>query len=687
MTKPKVSSLAVALATWATLLLLFAVTRWILGVTFFAKDLSGTTDFVELLRVLWLSERLDVSMATLLVLPLIIVVFVQNLLPAKWQVRVPSFSPYAYVALFAAVFACVSTHFFFYHYQDRFNTFFWEFWENRENARLVVFSLPDELPLIWVGFYLVAATVSSFAFFRWLTPRLARNIRMPVSMTRRITTALAILVLTFACARGTFEILPLTKQHLRGQVAVEHHLNMLHGNPFFDLYLSHEEVPNFAGVGRSELANYRVSVESAQAAFNELAPSWHRHSAYVSDKGYIEPRYLAPGLLGKVLKAKPKHIVLIVMESFTEWVLDTDDGDFDAHVAPKFRSLRTKGHFFTNYYQAGSGTIDNVTKSAYQIPTPLGFPEATSFSASHKKFPSSLPEILKNEGYETHFYYGGSLSWHNIGYVFTNLGFSGVYGENRLHDVEKTRFGLFDGDLLSMVADDLEKATVPTFSLVMTLSNHPPFRMPDGFKTAGEIAMPQSLQSNLIDEGNFLPRYTSYAYADDAIGKFVERLSGQPVDNETLYIFTSDHSHDGTFRFDVKDSLRMGKIPLLFYAPKLFVENVGTHARRATHMDLGATLVSLLSTEDREVASFGQSLFADLEDESQPLMTADENCVGAFCVLQFQPYRIGTDLRLEPCAAVDVECHEAGRAITARRRAYDQLGLHYLFNFEGTASR
>jgi phosphoglycerol transferase MdoB-like AlkP superfamily enzyme len=103
---------------------------------------------------------------------------------------------------------------------------------------------------------------------------------------------------------------------------------------------------------------------------------------------------------------------------------------------------------------------------------------------------------------------------------------------------------------LQYVGKELTQSKQPFFSTVFTLSSHHPYELPSVYKNKFK--------------GGPLPIHATVEYMDYAIKNFFNYAKKQPWYNNTLFVFTADHSSENT---DAYYQTSHGKyaIPLLVF--------------------------------------------------------------------------------------------------------------------------
>jgi phosphoglycerol transferase MdoB-like AlkP superfamily enzyme len=204
-----------------------------------------------------------------------------------------------------------------------------------------------------------------------------------------------------------------------------------------------------------------------------------------------------------------------------------------------------------------------------------------------------MGELLKPQGVATSFVYGGYGMFDNMNVYF---------GANEYHVVDRRDFprdsivfenvwgvadeSLFDNALREI--DALAASGKPTFTHVMTTSNHRPFTYPDG---RIPIKSPGGREGGVM-------------YTDWAIGKFVEDARRKPWFDDALFVFVADHcaAVAGKTALPVSGY----RIPLILWAPKLV--DPGVYAEMASQIDVPPTLLDVMQV-DGDDYFFGRSVF------------------------------------------------------------------------------
>ncbi len=609
-------SLQLPFVTWIQILFLFGLGRLLSLLYFMPENFFSEVTALNIIELFLLAARIDCSVATL---------FVSLWLPVAYYCayrksfpfHLKSFQVYwRWIGLGLSFLFLILSHYFYYYYQDNFNILFWEFFASVDNAKLVILSFYDELPLknLFLGgaLFLLFVKHSSVFLDKIFNLPIFNNARWQSWLTSKA--GLFILpLLVFMGIRATFERAPLLHKMHRLQYWSHPFLNTLHANPVTEMYLSYVEMSGYKEDYQHEKPN--ITFEEILPAFKKVESLDERRVLGGNKASNLAITYRVPLTGSKVLNRKPKHIILIFMESYAKWVLDLKSDNFNLMVAPTYQKLKAESLYFDNYYFVAGGTASNVLQTLLGIPLPRNLPTLTSLKESYKPF-DAFPKQMRREGFTSTFYLGSSLRWHNLGYFTKKIGFAKSLGEGSIPISQRARYGIYDEDLFNLVHQELVNAKSSSFHFVLTTNNHPPYQMPKSFQPP-KITIPSRLKGKIKDPDNFQKRFSSFAYADYALGQFIKKASREEYFNETLFIITADHAFNGPVNWQDKDRFVTESIPLLFYSPSLIKNPGQKYSKLGNHLDLPPTILSLILDQEKIVVGWGTSLFSDSKKTNQ----------------------------------------------------------------------
>ncbi|PAF52861.1 LTA synthase family protein [Helicobacter sp. 13S00477-4] len=374
---------------------------------------------------------------------------------------------------------------------------------------------------------------------------------------------------------------------------------------FRDIYLIYK---NYQKVAHSKFSNYsdQTPVQVAKDFFN-------------LDKT-VEPPFNLYELLSQVSsntsKVKIEHIFYIVSESLSEWAFDPE---FDTiGLTSGLKSFIDNQHGFKiqNFLENAPRTIESLEvqiTGLYNTDMLMN-----PMLGSMPLFPTAIGGILKRLDYDTRFYYGGSAFWQKIDKHATTEGFNEILYNTFILDYAKDKnylpplenmWGVYDNVLFDYIIDNTSKANHPTFNMIMTTSNHPPYDV-----SLNSFDVPLKEIRAFIDE--HFPKNKRFLEAnenilghiwwyDKQITHFIREAARRFP--KSLFIITGDH-FDNMYPLANRNNRIVKSIPLIVYSPILQpkqLSNVGSH------IDIASTIVELVSPKGFRYSSFGKPLFSN----------------------------------------------------------------------------
>ena len=297
----------------------------------------------------------------------------------------------------------------------------------------------------------------------------------------------------------------------------------------------------------------REQMMVAGDSFNDELSTWHKQKVLKKDQSF--------------------NLVIILQESLGAGFVGRLGG---VGVTPELDKLAEEGMWFKNLYSTG-------TRSARGIEAVVtGFPPSPSRSVlklglAQQHF-VTLASILKGQGYDTQFIYGGESHFDNMAGFFLANGFDRVTDENDYPDAQfRGTWGVSDEDLLNRVDQQLANAApnIPQFILAFSSSNHSPFEFPDQ-KIELHDAEKQTVNN-------------AVKYADYAIGHFFDQARNRDYWKNTYFLVVADHD---TRVFGASlVPINKFHIPGLIIGPGL---KPSIYSPVASQIDLAPTLLSLM---------------------------------------------------------------------------------------------
>lgn len=299
-----------------------------------------------------------------------------------------------------------------------------------------------------------------------------------------------------------------------------------------------------------------------------------------------------------VLAGRP-NVVIILMESMSAHLMQS----FGARkqLTPFLDSLYHESLSFSNCYSAGIHTNHGMYATLYSFPAMM---KRNLMKGSVIPQYSGLPTVLRQNGYHNLFFMTHESQYDNMNAFLRTNGFDEIFAqENYPSDKVVNSFGVQDDFLYSYAIPVLNRRAQsgkPFFTVLLSISNHPPYVIPDYFH-------PQASQ----------PEEQIVEYADWAIARFFAQAKQQPWFKNTIFVLLGDHGKlVGTPECEMPQSYN--HIPLMICGPGIQPE-IRTDFCGQT--DLAPTLLHLLGI------NYVQNNFGiDLQKEKRPCIfyTADD---------------------------------------------------------------
>jgi phosphoglycerol transferase MdoB-like AlkP superfamily enzyme len=290
-------------------------------------------------------------------------------------------------------------------------------------------------------------------------------------------------------------------------------------------------------------------------------------------------------------KFRKMNVVIIILESFSaEYVGALNHSKT---YTPFLDSLIGKSLLFENAYADGTQSVEAVPSVISSIPSLSDTPFITSPYNSNKYL--SLTQILKNEGWFTSFFHGGSRGTMGFDSYAKSTGTDSVY-ERPEYNNEKDydgNWGIFDEHFLQFTARKYNTFPQPFFSYIFTLSSHHPYTVPEEYK-------------NQFAEGD-LPIEKAVEYADFSLKEFFETASKMPWYQNTLFVLSADHTGPAFGKF-YKNPVGRFKIPIIFFSPSDTLLGGKKDSKTVSQIDIFPSVLDYLNYH-KKFFSFGTSVF------------------------------------------------------------------------------
>lgn len=308
---------------------------------------------------------------------------------------------------------------------------------------------------------------------------------------------------------------------------------------------------------------------------------------------------------------KIDHIFYIVAESLSEWHFDKEFDDI--HLTSGLKSLLNDEHgvkigvFLQN---AGSTikSLDVQLTGLFQTEIPVN-----SILGTLQPFMTAPGVIMKDLGYRTNFYYGGSGIWQKLDQYTATQGFDNMfYNTNVINNAKLNDYsapyeglwGAYDHYLYTFVRDEVFKYRgMPSFNMILTTSNHPPYDVP-----LEQFDVPLDEIRQFLAKQNYNKQdarlFGHIWYQDKQILHFIQEISR--VLPDSIFIITGDH-YDREYPKTASHKVS-NTIPLIIYSPVL---EITKNTNIGSHIDITPSILELIAPHNYTYHSFGTPLVSN----------------------------------------------------------------------------
>lgn len=536
-------------------------------------------DKIELItgKWLWLSVRFDLMTSSYLILPSFVLTFIAIFWRDGRWIEKAKIS-YNVFILSLTLFLAVLNICFFYEYKSQFNQ--WILGIFYDDFRAIMMTIVKSYPIFPIFLGILVCTFLIYLSVKFVYMRTSKCAVFNRMRTKIAAFALCAPLCAFCMMGADFDGEPLTPTS--AVISESPFLNNLIPNSAYCLrfelkthfeFLTFEDSISFFNVKKSELRGIANSLLGGGRELNNIDDGLKRVAK------------------GSPLKSKPSHIFLIIAESHSAWPLAPQHQS--RNLMPETLKLCEKGLSSKRAVSAGIGTSDTTTCILGGIPFAVLSPGCI------KDYPTdfSLANLMKSFGYKTSFFCGAAMSWCDIGSFCKKMGFDEAVGGDEISPLYfQYEWGVPDKEFYRYIVD--RKLDCPTFNVILTVSNHPPY----------EVDLKKEGCPNVIDSP-LENKVQHMWYADKSIGDFVRNIRAKYSD--ALIIITGDHNARLTPKYLEDDIEYKMCVPLIFTGKPIEDAGLQNELGFTSHIDIIPTLVELLADKGFEYKAWGTPMFGE----------------------------------------------------------------------------
>jgi phosphoglycerol transferase MdoB-like AlkP superfamily enzyme len=270
---------------------------------------------------------------------------------------------------------------------------------------------------------------------------------------------------------------------------------------------------------------------------------------YFTDEQQLKKLYdpVKPAKQGTMVK---KNVFILILESFSKEYIGTLNGRKEGYT-PFLDSLISESLSFTNAYANAKRSIEGIPAVVAGIPNWMNEPFITSIYGSNQI--NSLPGLLKQQGYSSAFFHGGTNGTMGFEAFANMIGYDHYFGRkeyNNENDFDGN-WGIWDEEFLQYALSTMNMVRAPFLATVFTLSSHHPYSIPQ--KYAGKF------------KAGTLPIHIAIRYTDYALRRFFEEAKKTAWFKNTLFVLVADHTSISDDPF-YTNKVGNNAIPIVFYS-------------------------------------------------------------------------------------------------------------------------
>jgi len=268
------------------------------------------------------------------------------------------------------------------------------------------------------------------------------------------------------------------------------------------------------------------------------------------------------------------NVVVILMESMSASLMATFGNE--GGLTPTLDSLYETSLAFTRCYSAGIHTNHGITASLYSFPALM---KRNLMKGTVTPRREGLPTVLKERGYKNYFFLTHEAQYDNMKAFLLTNGYDRVFAqEDYPAEARVNAFGVNDEFLFDYALKTLRQLPpyTPFHATLLTVSNHPPYVVPDDFK-----ARSSEKEQQIVE------------YADRCVGEFLKRAKEEVWFDNTIFVLVGDHGKlVGTDASALPESYN--HVPLIIFGKGV---SPMRYDQLASQVDIMPTVLGLLGGE------------------------------------------------------------------------------------------
>lgn len=552
---------------WIVIVLIFFIER-LLMLNYFVSPNVLKEYQSDILSLFIKGGLFDIQAASYLLAIPFLLGLLCSLLPKAllWYLR---FQRYLFLIIFLiALFSAIGNWFYFRVYERQFDVF--------------VFGLLDEdttsvLKTIWADYPIILGMVFlllSASAFLYALKKCTKTWCVSHSFMLWILLIFIPIVLLAAGMRASFGKFPLRQS--AAQISAAPQLNKLVPNALVSLNWAIREYRNSSVYEKVADADGKrlISQLLDQEASADLAQLLQRTP------------------VNHAVEARPPHVVFTVMESMSAHLLtlSNSERDFLGALRPHWET----DWVFSRFISEGDGTSDSLHRFFVRSPRL----DLSQSIAKNKRFLSNMFQPYLDAGYRIVYITAGNGGWRDLDNFLRHLGVHEFIDENRLKtlypEAQSSAWGVPDEYMFRYAAEVLQQAKQPVFIMMLSVTNHPPYRLPKGnqFIDFALTDDEKARLSSLATGQTLLEILNTFRYSNNQLGRFISQVKASAP--QTIIAATGDHNMRAIGYPEPNEAALGHGVPFYLYVPEVYRQQAVYQPTRAgSHKDILPTLYQL----------------------------------------------------------------------------------------------
>jgi len=572
-------TLLICLILWASIVAVFSAERFFMLHHFVSDDIRSR--YAGDLAALFAKGLLfDIKIASVAAaFPFLIGLF--GLTTQKTAAFTLRLLPTVATVLFLTAFAAALGNWFYYSVYDRqFDVFVFGLAD--EDTRAVLKTVWSDYPVIPC---LVALIAAAFVFGK-IFSLIRRRTRFQTTSWGKTAWIAAILLPVLALAagiRGSFGKFPLRQTAM--QISAAPQINKLVPNALTSLSWAVNEYRNSNDF-------HPVSDEDGSRLISTLLDK--------KTNADLTQLFAQTAANAAVEKHRP-NVVLTVMESMSAHLLNMDNPERD--LLGELGKHWQQDWVYRKFVSEGDGTSDTLHRFFVRSPR-LNLSQSL---AKNKTFPGNMFKPYLDAGYRVVYITAGNGGWRDFDTFLRHLGVNEIIDENTLKthypEAKSDTWGVPDEFMFRYAEEELaraEKSGTPVFIMMMSVTNHPPYRLPAPHQ-AKNFRLDEQEQkrlANLASGKELNEIFNTFRYSNDQLGRFIGKV--KTIAPDTIIAATGDHNMRAIGYPESADAALGHSVPFYLYVPQAYRGSAEYHPERAgSHKDILPTLYNLSLSKSR----------------------------------------------------------------------------------------